>query len=141
CFLCQLACTAIQWHTIWDLHEWINAPCELVLLSNSGPLAFKQSGQACSLLEALCLNGVYLTAGHIRKLLWSLGAQVPANLSAKQLVTFLFTVVLGSDQDKTQQATHAYQEQQEGQANKLEQELDSEMEEILECHKDDNYNT
>ena len=139
-FLFQLDTSAISWHTIWDLECWAHVPCQLALLSPGGPLAFFQSGKACSLLESLCLNGVYLTAAQIKKLIKSLGGRPVGNMAMPHLTKLLFAIVLGPDDALTQKATEAFEHMQ-SQANKLENELDSDLEEVLECHKADAYNT
>lgn len=110
------------------------------MVSECGPLAFYQAGDACPLPEALCLNGIYLTGPFIRKLIKHLGGTAKGS-SIKDLASQLFAIVFGGDQVKEEKAGEALKAFLESQEDKLEKELDSDFEDILDCHKQDNYNT
>ncbi len=110
------------------------------MVSEIGPLAFYQAGDACPLPEALCLNGIYLTGPFIRKLIKHLGGTVKGS-SVKALASQLFAIVFHGDQVKEEKATEAMKTFLESQEDKLEKDLDSDLEDVLECHKQDNYNT
>ena len=108
------------------------------MASGAGPLGFQQSGTPCSLVEALCCNGLYLTAPHIRKLIKHLGGSPPKGSNVKQLASALFGIVFGEDQakiDKSEGALKLLEKEQ------IEEEMDSDFEEILDMHKDEAINT
>ena len=64
-----------------------------------------------------------------------------AGASVSTLASQLFSLCLGLDTSKADKAQEAFKCAQQSQEQKLEEELDSEFEEVLDCHKEDQYNT
>lgn len=76
----------------------------------------------------------------MRKLIQHLGGAI-VGASVPTLASQLFSLCLGLDTGKTEKAQEAFKCAQKSQEQKLEEEMDSEFEEVLDCHKDDQYNT
>ena len=136
--------TAIRCETVDDLKMWVHIPSQLVRSHRTGCLVFRTCGKAMSLMEALCLQGVPLTAASMKRILQHLagpGPKLGMSVKADSLRRILYKAVLGANSERLAEAEKAYEKASRGQAELLEADLqDPLMEQVLDAFQDEHYN-
>ena len=90
CFVCSSHKSAIQWHYILDLDNWLELQVEGCLLNATrGPVGWKSSGDPLPLQVAACMFGITLTHTQICRLIKHCGGVLPGGTPSKHVVELL----------------------------------------------------
>eukprot|EP00438_Fugacium_kawagutii_P012197 Skav225480 [mRNA] locus=scaffold3604:370079:372376:- [translate_table: standard] len=128
--------TAIQWHFLESLDDWLFIPSKLGCLHRYGPLVFKQVGQPCDLLAARVQAGLALTIKQCQAVLTHYGISFRSQMRKRDYYMAIFDLFLTTDEEKASalEKSNINQSQTEGD----QEEVDSDYEDILEQVEDFN---
>ena len=91
-FKCCQSKTALQFHHMTDLGDWLVVPWVPQLVQNK--ILFKQAGEPVTVLECLVKDGLTLTVQQCKDLLKFLQVKHPGNLSRAELYGLIIEAVL-----------------------------------------------
>lgn len=97
-FKCCQAKSALQFHCIEDLDDWLVIPWRPQLVQCN--ILFQQTGEPGGVLEVLVKSGLTLTVQQCKDLLRYLKVQFKGNLSRKDLYGLIIETVLGPGEER-----------------------------------------
>lgn len=135
-FMQAAMCTspsALQWHFLLDLDDWIFVPSKHVCLNRYGPLVFEQTGDPCPLLLARIQAGLQLTIRQCQAVLKHYKVTTTSQMRKRDYFWAIFSIFLTTDQEKDSAMERSGINQADtGDGDDAHQELDSDYEELLE---------
>lgn len=92
--------SALQWHFMMNLDDWLAVPAKPVALHRYGPLIFQQTGEPCQLLAARIEAGLFLTIKQCQAVLKHYNVKFDSQMKKRDYFLAIFGIFLTTEEEK-----------------------------------------